>query len=95
MSMDERVATAIRKDAVAAETREYIVFGQVVKVAQPEEPTWTEIGRGKGKTADEARDVVIDKLPVDEQNGPFVTIAARYWQPETFEIETTTVRKRK
>jgi hypothetical protein len=75
--------------------REYIVFGQVDSPL-PEGSyvaAWSEVGRCVGKNADEARDKVIDALPVDEQGGPFVTIAARYWQPETFEIETTTVRK--
>lgn len=81
------------KKPTVPETREYIVFGHVE--ADGPIPAWAEIGRAKGKTADEARDKVIDKLEADEQGGPFVTIAARYWQPETFILETTTVRKAK
>ena len=79
--------------AAVVEEREYIVFGHVE--ADGPLPAWCEIKRAKGKTADEARDKIIDSLPLDEQGGPFVTIAARYWQPETFLLETTTTRRRK
>lgn len=79
--------------------REYIVFGLGTLSGIPQvdgtelRESWAEIGRATAANADTARDTIIDKLPIDEQDGPFVTIAARYWQPETFVVETTTVRK--
>lgn len=78
--------------AAEAAEREYIVFGLDSNGEHTPE-SWTEVGRCMWGNRDEARDKVIDALPVDEQAGPFVTIAARYWQPETFVVETTTVRK--
>jgi len=94
--MSELAATLAKKPAMP-ETREYIVFGVTSDGPQvpPSFTAWTEVGRATGKTNEEARDKIIDKLPADEQGGPFVTIAARYWQPETFILETTTVRKAK
>lgn len=88
-------ATTTGTFSVKDAEREYIVFGQTAVIDAPDNPGWQEVGRASAAKADDARDKIIDKLPLDEQAGPFVTIAARYWQPETFEIETTTVRKRR
>ena len=61
------------------------------------EPSWIEIGRAKATNANDAEDKVVDALPTEEQGGPFVTIAARYWNPVSYELktETKTTRKRK
>lgn len=90
-------APAESKPKAQTEEREYIVFGNVVSTADGETETWTEIGRAKGTNADQAEDKVVDGLPTDEQSGPFVTIAARYWNPVSYELktETKTTRKRK
>lgn len=85
----------VKAPAAATEEREYIVFGEIVNSSGSGKPAWTEIGKTAAKTGNEARDKIIDTLPLGEQGGPFVTIAARYWQPETFLLTTTTVRRRK
>lgn len=87
--------TEATPDNPKAIDREYIVFGEVDSPLATGGfiAAWSEVGRATAAKADKARDKVIDALPVDEQAGPFVTIAARYWQPETFVVETTTVRK--
>ena len=78
------------------EEREYIVFGHGA-YTDGNEPSWIEIGRAKATNANDAEDKVVDALPTEEQGGPFVTIAARYWNPVSYELktETKTTRKRK
>ncbi len=75
--------------------REYIVFGHAELVVSGEN-AWQEVGRSTAAHAETARDAVIDTLPLDEQGGPFVTIAARYWTPESFDVvQPPPVRKAK
>ncbi len=80
-------------------TKTYIVFGGIVN---GEHHDWAELGRATvtgifdEKMRDEAEAQVTDKLPLDEQGGPFVTIAAEHWQPREYEIiEQAPIRKPK
>ena len=80
--------------------REYVVFG-AVDAQGVDGNAWEEIGRATvtgifdEKMRDEAEAQVTDKLPPNEQGGPFVTIAASAWQPREYETETITRRKPK
>ena len=74
------IEPAVPKPKTQVEEREYIVFGHGA-YTDGNEPSWIEIGRAKATNANDAEDKVVDALPTEEQGGPFVTIAARYWNP--------------
>lgn len=48
------------------------------------------VGRGAGVTNKQAIADVVDKLPVDEQDGTFVAIAVRSWRPMKRTTQTVT-----
>ncbi len=88
---------------------EFIVFGDLANyenaaaaMISPGLPAWQELGHATvtgifdAKMRDEAEAQITDKLPADEQGGPFVTIAAEHWQPREYEIiEQPPLRKPK
>ncbi len=71
--------------ARVAAPREYVVL--VLGVSTPQE-SWYDVGRANATTAKQAIAKIVDDLPADEQNGTFVAVPARNWQPVTRSTET-------
>jgi hypothetical protein len=70
------------------EPREYVVLMAGAEHTD-HSPTWIEVGRAKALTRDEALDEIVDGLAKD---GPFVAVAARYFQPTLPDVQTVVKR---
>lgn len=85
------VTSTVAAASTEAEPREYIVLLPIENVSDEH---YVVVGRAKALRKEDALDEVVDKLPKDEQGGPFIAIAARYWVEMTPEIEPPPPPKR-
>lgn len=84
-------APAAPATKTAPEKRAYIVFLKGAP-ADDHNPVWIQVGTATTTDRDDALDQVVETLDADEQEGTFVAVAARYWQPTEPVVEIKTTR---
>lgn len=75
------------------EKREYIVFLKGAPQGDHNQ-IWIEVGKATTATNDDALDAVVERLDKDEQDGPFMVVAARSCVVRTPHIEPPPPPKR-